>query len=43
MDVNGKMYKFFDYCGKIVVLEWVNLECLFVVKYYEGSGNIFLF
>jgi hypothetical protein len=39
-DVNGKTHKLSDYRGKTVVLEWVNPECPFVVKHYEGSGNI---
>lgn len=39
-DVSGKTHKLSDYRGKTVVLEWVNPECPFVVKQYEGSGNM---
>lgn len=38
-DMQGKTHQLSDYKGKIVVLEWVNPECPFVMKHY-GSGNI---
>lgn len=38
-DVHGKTHKLSDYRGKVVVLEWTNPECPFVVKHY-GSGNM---
>jgi cytochrome oxidase Cu insertion factor (SCO1/SenC/PrrC family) len=39
-DINGQKHNLADYKGKTVVLEWVNPECPFVVKHYEGSGNL---
>lgn len=39
-DIEGKTHSLSDYRGKVVVLEWVNPECPFVVKHYEGSKNI---
>ncbi len=38
-DTNGKTHNLADYKGKIVVLEWTNPECPYVVKHY-GSGNM---
>ncbi|NCT40181.1 MAG: redoxin domain-containing protein [Alphaproteobacteria bacterium] len=38
-DINGDTFKLSDHKGKIVVLEWSNHECPFVVKHY-GSGNM---
>lgn len=38
-DIDGKPFKLSDQKGKIVVLEWTNHECPFVVKHY-GSGNM---
>lgn len=38
-DINGKPFKLSDHKGKIVVLEWSNHQCPFVVKHY-GSGNM---
>jgi len=38
-DSNGKSHKLSDFKGKIVVLEWLNHGCPFVVKHY-GSGNM---
>ncbi len=38
-DSNGKSHKLSDYKGKIVVLEWTNPLCPFVVKHYD-SGNM---
>jgi len=35
----GKNVSLSDYKGKVVVLEWVNHGCPFVVKHY-GSGNM---
>jgi len=34
-DQNGKTVSLSDYAGKIVVLEWFNNECPFVVKHYS--------
>ncbi len=39
-DINGQKHSLSDYRGKTVVLEWVNPECPFVQKHYQGSGNI---
>jgi len=38
-DLTGQTHKLSDYRGKVVVLEWVNQECPFVVKHY-ASGNL---
>lgn len=38
-DQDGKSVKLSDFKGKIVVLEWNNPECPFVVKHYS-SGNM---
>lgn len=38
-DVNGQPFKLSDQKGKIVVLEWTNSECPYVVKHYE-TGNM---
>ncbi|MFA5593635.1 MAG: redoxin domain-containing protein [Micavibrio sp.] len=38
-DSNGKEHSLADYKGKIVVLEWTNHECPYVVKHYD-SGNM---
>lgn len=38
-DTNGKKIKLSDFQGKVVVLEWTNPQCPFVVKHY-GSGNM---
>jgi len=38
-DIDGHTHRLSDYRGKIVILEWVNPECPFVVKHYE-SGNL---
>lgn len=39
-DQNGKEVSLADYKGKVVVLEWFNEECPFVVKFYkEGHMN----
>ena len=34
-DLSGKVHKLSQYLGKIVVLEWTNHTCPFVVKHYE--------
>ena len=39
-DISGQQRALSDFKGKIVVLEWVNPECPFVVKHYDKSGNI---
>lgn len=38
-DSYGKVHKLSDYLGKIVVLEWNNPECPYVIKQYD-SGNM---
>jgi peroxiredoxin len=38
-DCNGKFVTLSDHKGKVVVLEWVNHGCPFVVKHY-GAGNM---
>ncbi len=38
-DLAGKSHKLSDYRGKIVVLEWLNPACPFVVRHYR-SGNM---
>ncbi|MEM6781926.1 MAG: thioredoxin family protein [Pseudomonadota bacterium] len=38
-DINGNPFKLSDHKGDIVVLEWTNHECPFVVKHY-GTGNM---
>jgi peroxiredoxin len=40
IDLNGQPQSLSAYKGKTVVLEWVNPECPFVKKHYDGSGNI---
>ena len=37
-DTNGKTHNLSDFKGKIVVLEWTNPECPFVVKHYESKN-----
>jgi peroxiredoxin len=39
LDTNGNPFKLSDHKGKIVILEWTNHQCPFVVKHY-GSGNM---
>jgi peroxiredoxin len=34
-DINGKSHSLADYAGKIVVLEWINPDCPFVVRHYN--------
>ncbi len=38
-DCSGKEHSLSDFAGKVVVLEWVNHGCPFVVRHYE-SGNM---
>jgi len=38
-DIDGRTHRLSDYRGQIVILEWVNPECPFVVKHYD-SGNL---
>lgn len=38
-DSDGKEHSLSDFKGKVVVLEWLNHGCPFVVKHYE-SGNM---
>jgi peroxiredoxin len=38
-DTNGNTHKLSDFKGKVVVLEWTNAECPYVVKHYD-SGNM---
>lgn len=40
VDQDGKSHTLSDYAGKIVVLEWFNEQCPFVVKHYSKSGNM---
>jgi hypothetical protein len=39
-DIKGTEHSLSDFRGKTVVLEWVNQECPFVVKFYERSGKM---
>ncbi len=39
-DINGQQHSLASFKGKTVVLEWVNPECPFVQKHYQGSGNM---
>jgi len=36
-DTSGKAHKLSDFKGKLVVLEWTNPGCPFVVKHYGGN------
>ena len=36
-DTSGKTHKLGDFKGKLVVLEWTNPGCPFVVKHYSGN------
>lgn len=38
-DTNGNAFKLSDHKGKVVVLEWTNHQCPFVMKHYD-SGNM---
>ncbi|MGK0359636.1 MAG: peroxiredoxin [Bradymonadia bacterium] len=37
VDHTGKTHKLADYKGKVVVLEWTNPECPFVVRHYKAK------
>lgn len=37
VDASGKSHKLADFKGKLVVLEWTNPGCPFVVKHYGGN------
>ncbi len=39
-DITGAKHSLSEFNGKIVVLEWVNPECPFVIKHYDKSGNL---
>jgi peroxiredoxin len=39
VDTKGKEHSLSDYKGRVVVLEWTNMECPFVKKHYN-SGNM---
>lgn len=39
-DIEGLTHSLARYSGKIVVLEWVNPQCPFVVHHYEKTANI---
>ena len=39
IDSSGKIQRLADYRGKIVVLEWTNHDCPFVLKHYS-AGNM---
>lgn len=36
-DQDGKTHSLSDYAGKVVVLEWFNEQCPYVVKHYSGG------
>lgn len=36
-DQTGKTHNLADYSGKLVVLEWFNNQCPYVVKHYQGG------
>lgn len=38
VDSNGNSHSLADYRGKFVVLEWLNHDCPFVVKYYNSQN-----
>jgi peroxiredoxin len=37
-DTNGKSHSLADFKGKVVVLEWLNHDCPYVVKHYESKN-----
>jgi len=37
-DINGADFKLSDHKGKIVVLEWHNPECPYVIKHYDSKN-----
>lgn len=40
VDMDGKSHKLSDFKGKIVVLEWFNPGCPFVVSHYEAKTSL---
>jgi hypothetical protein len=38
VDTNGVEHSLSDFAGKMVVLEWLNHECPFVVKHYKSEN-----
>jgi peroxiredoxin len=42
IDHTGKTHNLSDYLGKIVVLEWLNPGCPFVVRHYEAKTMVTL-
>lgn len=40
VDFNGKTHKLADFKGKIVVLEWFNPECPYVVGHYGAKTSV---
>lgn len=38
-DTDGKSVNLADYAGKVVVLQWFNPGCPFVVKHYKGANT----
>ena len=38
MDIEGNSHSLSDFKGKYVVLEWVNFDCPFVKKHYDGNN-----
>ena len=39
VDTQGKVHSLSDYAGQLLILEWTNHQCPFVVKHY-GPGNM---
>lgn len=39
-DAAGKEHKLADYKGKIVVLEWINLDCPWCKAHYDGKDEL---
>lgn len=37
-DANGNMHSLSDYEGKYIILEWLNHDCPFVRKHYNGNN-----
>lgn len=42
IDHTGKTHTLSDYLGKIVVLEWLNPECPFVIRHHEAKTMVTL-
>jgi peroxiredoxin len=38
-DQNGKIHSLSDYAGKVVVLEWFNADCPYVVRHHKNDLN----